>query len=768
MASLFEYEKEAIRIKAKRVDKEEYRKFSIDPNITSFEILQSILCRAFELTQSDIGITYRIVEKNGAETWTPLLSDWDLDTAILASPEPGLFLHIKVMEPCGSLGELSRGDITSPVIEAGQSLVKELEPVQRSITEAAATAKAVGVNQVSVAGAGLQGLMSRSGQKINEMAKSGQASGFFKRHVEQTLPGLARQMRTALSINQEEELNLPPRPPVSDQEFRSFLNKVGQVVAPREMRLAVYRGGLESGIRKVAWKHLLNLYPAGLTGGERLAYLGEKSELYRELKRNWMDLVLQGRITDDVKTVMNMVRKDVLRTDRQIPFYAGEGNANVTTLFNILTTYALNHPSDSYCQGMSDLASPILVIMGEEAHAYMCFCALMSRMTPNFLLDGNAMTTKFQHLSEGLMYYDPEFYTYLKMHQADDLLFCYRWLLLEMKREFAFDFALKALEVTWSSLPPATADTEVKLWEVRFSPKLSPSSVDLSKPCETAYGKVVSLRKMSLDRRNTSEPGDIAKDSRGRIRSDNTNQGQKGGNGQLFKKSHSVANVNLRKRKDSSSKNGSIDDDEKISANDKKLPSPVKDSQKISPRSSPTKTPVAGKKLVNLNDFYALTNTTEDEITTEKKTIKDPEPAPDNIAKNETKNAQNKIPEEVTSPCQEVAKSPANDDPFDFVGYSQANAALTVYCNRLPPPTVFGDGNPFLMFLCLSCLLQHREHIMTHDLDYQDIAMYFDRLVRGHHVDKVLNHARRMFAEYLNEDWTPSPQPGPQTQAHNC
>ena len=28
-----------------------------------------------------------------------------------------------------------------------------------------------------------------------------------------------------------------------------------------------------------------------------------------------------------------------------------------------------------------------------------------------------------------------------------------------MKREFPFDLAMKALEVTWSSLPPATADT---------------------------------------------------------------------------------------------------------------------------------------------------------------------------------------------------------------------------------------------------------------------------------------------------------------------
>ena len=92
------------------------------------------------------------------------------------------------------------------------------------------------------------------------------------------------------------------------------------------------------------------------------------------------------------------------------------------------------------------------------------------------------------------MYYDPEFFTYLKMHAADDLLFCYRWLLLEMKREFAFDSALRVLEVAWASLPPATADTMVELWETRFSPcVVSPAScVELlaAKPCETAYGKV--------------------------------------------------------------------------------------------------------------------------------------------------------------------------------------------------------------------------------------------------------------------------------------
>ena len=35
----------------------------------------------------------------------------------------------------------------------------------------------------------------------------------------------------------------------------------------------------------------------------------------------------------------DMVRKDVLRTDRHYPFYSGDDNPNVNQLFNVLTTY---------------------------------------------------------------------------------------------------------------------------------------------------------------------------------------------------------------------------------------------------------------------------------------------------------------------------------------------------------------------------------------------------------------------------------------------
>lgn len=151
---------------------------------------------------------------------------------------------------------------------------------------------------------------------------------------------------------------------------------------------------------------------------------------------------------------------------------------------------------------MSDLASPLLVTMGDEAHAYICFCALMSRLKPNFMLDGITMTLKFQHLTEGLTYYDPEFYAYLKLHQAEDLLFCYRWLLLEMKREFAFDDALHMLEVLWSSLPAIPPEKELALFETKFSPYPSgltpPPFSPLIKPHrENPYTKVCALRRQS-------------------------------------------------------------------------------------------------------------------------------------------------------------------------------------------------------------------------------------------------------------------------------
>lgn len=62
---------------------EEWRKFSVDPQITSLEVLYSILAKAFEI-KNDFGISYKTINPNTkTEESLIIFSDWDLDAAFL-------------------------------------------------------------------------------------------------------------------------------------------------------------------------------------------------------------------------------------------------------------------------------------------------------------------------------------------------------------------------------------------------------------------------------------------------------------------------------------------------------------------------------------------------------------------------------------------------------------------------------------------------------------------------------------------------------------
>ena len=320
--SVFEYERDAIRVRARfNSPKEEVlRKFSVDPNLTSYEILRNLLSRAFDLNQDDFRLHYQYTE----DQWFPLLSDWDLDAAIISASDPCLNLELVAYKP--STSSEPESEVSSPV------LTTEDQKVSPGAIET------------------IQSLVNHSNQK---------SVNFFN----QTIPALTKKIHKALSMPDESQPSPKSspdktlRPPVSDKEFRGFLDNVGQLVRPKELRLAIYQGGIEVQLRKVVWKHLLGVYPYGMNGKERLDYMKQKSAEYEAMKADWTSLVVGGKIksctsqsAENLKNITNMVRKDVLRTDRHHPFYAGEGNTNVTALFNILTTFALNHPSVGYCQ----------------------------------------------------------------------------------------------------------------------------------------------------------------------------------------------------------------------------------------------------------------------------------------------------------------------------------------------------------------------------------------------------------------------------------
>ncbi|CAF91261.1 unnamed protein product, partial [Tetraodon nigroviridis] len=394
-----EEEREVVRVRVQKCDGSlpvEFRSFAVDPQITSLEVLQHILIRAFDLNgRRSFGVSFLSRDRSGAEMYLSLASDWDLDVAFLSAAKPYLQLKMDV-----------KSSEDSPVLEDWDIIsTKDVIGSEQQLVERTKTL-------ASAALPFTQSILSQVGRTLSRVQQ-------------------------ALSWSYEEEMK-PLMPPLSDAEFHSFLNGQGQLTRPEELRLRIYHGGVEPSLRKVVWRYLLNVYPDGLSGQERMDYMKRKTRQYEQLKREWRAHVS----VEDLEFIRGNVLKDVLRTDRSHPYYAGsEDSPHLVALTDLLTTFAITHPQISYCQGMSDLASPILAVMDNEAHAFICFCGIMKRLGGNFRPDGQLMSLKFQHLKLLLQHSDPEFYSYLVSRGADDLFFLYRWLLLELKREFAFDDA---------------------------------------------------------------------------------------------------------------------------------------------------------------------------------------------------------------------------------------------------------------------------------------------------------------------------------------
>lgn len=56
---------------------------------------------------------------------------------------------------------------------------------------------------------------------------------------------------------------------------------------------------------------------------------------------------------------------------------------------DILAVCAWVDPETGYCQGMSDLLSPFIVLFEDNADAFWCFEMLLRRMRENFKMEGS-------------------------------------------------------------------------------------------------------------------------------------------------------------------------------------------------------------------------------------------------------------------------------------------------------------------------------------------------------------------------------------------
>ncbi|KAJ8439612.1 hypothetical protein Cgig2_020988 [Carnegiea gigantea] len=141
---------------------------------------------------------------------------------------------------------------------------------------------------------------------------------------------------------------------------------------------------------------------------------------------------------------------DVVRTDSHLEFY--EDPKNLARMSDILAVYAWVDPETGYCQGMSDLLSPFVVIFENDADAFWCFEMLLRRTRENFRMEGQTGVMKqLQTLWHILQVTDREMFSHLSHIGAESLIFAFRMLLVLFRRELSFNEVLCMWEMMWAA-----------------------------------------------------------------------------------------------------------------------------------------------------------------------------------------------------------------------------------------------------------------------------------------------------------------------------
>ena len=303
-----------------------------------------------------------------------------------------------------------------------------------------------------------------------------------------------------------------------------------------------------------------------------------------------------------------------------------------------------------------------------------------------------------------------------------------------MKREFAFDDALRMLEVMWSVLPLKARQEELELFEIipDFNPVTQP--IPLPRLKENPYTKVCALRRQESLSSSTSSLYESPVPAQ--LDSPLTSNGRRRGNSSSSWKHQENSDSIYRRTKSNGSSSHDFSDPEMANAVDD------------SPRKPTIVRPKAQSKAaaefvtpaddVDSNVFHDPVNcdgADETCLLLGEQSKPDDSHADQNDGEADT---DVKILEdfEVLASCEEAVEStkePTKSHPD----------------SRLPSPDVFGCGNPFLVFLCITVLLQQRDIVMGRSMDSNELAMHFDRMVRKHNVERVLSQARTLYYKYL-------------------
>ncbi|KAL8092360.1 rab GTPase-activating protein 22-like [Apium graveolens] len=146
-------------------------------------------------------------------------------------------------------------------------------------------------------------------------------------------------------------------------------------------------------------------------------------------------------------------------------------------LVAILEAYAVYDPEIGYCQGMSDLLSPIITVMEEDPDAFWCFVGFMKKARHNFRLDEVGIRRQLNRVSTIIKCKDSHLFKHLEKLEAEDCFFVYRMVVVLFRRELTFEQTICLWEVMWADQAAIRAGIRKSAWSrIRHS---APPTEDL-------------------------------------------------------------------------------------------------------------------------------------------------------------------------------------------------------------------------------------------------------------------------------------------------
>ncbi|KAJ9543224.1 hypothetical protein OSB04_022931 [Centaurea solstitialis] len=308
-----------------------------------------------------------------------------------------------------------------------------------------------------------------------------------------------RSISSSTTTNGDMECYFPIRPECKEGVPKTrFKPKVGKTLSERRWNAAfdsdgrldiagvlrrIQRGGIHPSIKGAVWEFLLGCYDPNSTTQEREELRQKRREQYASWKEQCKkiapivgsgtfvttpvinedgtsiegsEVVLPNSDADSDKKViswllsLHQIGLDVVRTDRPLVYY--ENEANQAKLWDVLAIYTWVDNDIGYVQGMNDICSPMVILLGEEADAFWCFEHAMRRVRENFRSDAKSMGVQAQLgiLSQVMRVIDPKLHQHLEGLDGGEYLFAIRMLMVLFRREFSFVDALYLWEVMWA------------------------------------------------------------------------------------------------------------------------------------------------------------------------------------------------------------------------------------------------------------------------------------------------------------------------------